>query len=127
MEGRRVIHDEYGTGMITLRTYIGPKPVFYVKFNGLEDEIILDRDDSRLKFQGENKSVRGMDYTNINSELANDLEKIHEGALKEAEEVKRMDSEALIEEFERLIRDGAGLGYRRLVFVKKEILRRIIE
>ena len=49
-EGKRVIHEEHGTGTITLCIY-KPKLLFYIKFDGLTDEIILDRDDPKLKFE----------------------------------------------------------------------------
>lgn len=125
MEGKRVIHEEYGIGVITLCTYIGPTPIFYIKFDGSTDEIILDRDDPKLKLQDENKSVHDVDDAQRKLDHEKELEMIQADALKEANELKDMDNKTLVEELLRLIRDGAGHDYRRLVFTKKEILRRM--
>jgi hypothetical protein len=67
---------------------------------------------------------------NINNEErklahAKELESIQAGALAEAKEIEDMDNITLVDEFERLIRNGAGHGYRRVVFMKKEMSRRM--
>lgn len=123
--GERVFHEEYGTGEIKLYTYIGPKPVFYIKFDSLEDEIIINRDDLRLRPKDENKSTSESDETKRKLAHAKELERIQADALKEAEEIKNMNNETLVNEFEQLIRNGAGHGYRRVVFMKKEFMRRL--
>lgn len=56
---------------------------------------------------------------------AKELESIHAGALAEAKEMEDMDNITLVDEFERLIRNGAGHGYRRVVFMKRDMLRRM--
>ena len=124
-EGKRVIHEEHGTGMITLCTYMGPKPIFYVKFDGLTDEIILDRDDPKLKFEDENKSIGEVDEVKRKLNHENELKLIQTEALAEANEIKDMNNKTLVEELEGMLRGGAGDGYRRLVFARKEILRRM--
>ncbi len=124
-EGKRVIHEEHGTGVITLCTYIGPKPIFYVKFDGLTDEIILDGDDPKLRFEEGNKSIGEEDEVIRKLNRENELKLIQTEALVEANELQDMDNETLLIEFEGILRGGAGHGYRRLVFAKKEILRRM--
>ena len=67
---------------------------------------------------------------NVNDEerklvRAKELESIHADALAEAKEIEDMGNITLVDEFERLIRNGAGHGYRRVVFMKKEMSRRM--
>ena len=123
-EGKRVIHEEHGTGTITLCIY-KPKLLFYVKFDGLTDEIILDRDDPKLKFKDEDKSIGEVDEVQRRLDREKELRLLQTEALVEANELKDMDNETLLIEFEGILRGGAGHGYRRLVFAKKEILRRM--
>lgn len=114
--GERVIHDEHGAGEITLTTYIGPKEIFYIKFDELEDEVIIDRNDPKLKFEYDIK--RKLEH-------ADELDRIQAGSMVEAKEIEDMDNETLVNEFEQLIRNGAGYGYRRVLFMKKEMLKRM--
>ncbi len=106
--GERVVHKDHGAGEITLSTYIGPKEIFYIKFDSLDDEIIIDRYDPKLKFEYDIKR-----------------EQAHFAALAEAKEVENLDNEALVEKFERLIREGAGPDYCVVVSIKRELIRRM--
>lgn len=115
--GERVFHEEHGTGNITFYTYIGPKPIYYIMFDGIEDEVIIDRDDPKLRFEKE--------YEKRKLEHANELEMIQADAQVLAKEIEDMTNETLVVEFEHLIRNGAGPGYRRVMFMKKEMLKRM--
>lgn len=106
--GERVIHEEHGAGEIILSTYIGPKEIFYIKFDDLGDEVIIDRYDPKLKFEYDIKK-----------------EQAHKAALAEAKEVENLDNEALVEKFERLIRECAGPDYCVIVSIKRELIRRM--
>lgn len=53
------------------------------------------------------------------------LEKIRAEGLKEVREIEEMSDGTLVEAFEHLIRNGAGPGFRRVVFMKREMLKRM--
>ena len=111
MSGKRVIHDEYGPGEVTLYTYVGPKPVVCVRFDGLVDEVLLDRDDPKLKEQMEENNIVDDDHMI--------------SGIKGYDDVAEMDSEILIKAFEDLVRKCAGSCYVKVVWMRKEIMRRI--
>ncbi len=75
--------------------------------------------------EGANKGENEISVTKRKSTLAKEMEMIREDSLAEAKEIEGMDDEILIEKFEYLIRRGAGPDYRRIVFMRKELLRRI--
>lgn len=53
-------------------------------------------------------------------------DKIMEGfVIKEYEEIKQMNDDALLEKFEELIRKGAGKEYLLIKWMRKEILKRM--
>lgn len=46
-------------------------------------------------------------------------------AIKELEEIKQMDNETLMKEFEDFIRKGAGPSFLKVVWMRKEIIKRM--
>ncbi len=75
--------------------------------------------------EGTNKGENEIDVTKRKLTHAEEMERIREDSLAEAKEIEGMSDEILIEKFEYLIRSGAGPDYRRIVFMRKELLRRI--
>lgn len=45
--------------------------------------------------------------------------------IKEYEKIKEMNNEALVEEFENFVRKGAGPDFLKVVWMRKEILKRM--
>lgn len=100
MDKIRVMHEEYGSGTVVDRAFrqIGKKSAKLVKFDSIDEPKLVIEDDLR--------------------HLTPELE--------EYVKIMHMDEQALVEEFEELIRNGAGPGHIRLVWMRKEILKRII-
>lgn len=54
-----------------------------------------------------------------------EMERIRVDALAEAKEIEDMNNTTLVDEFECLIRNGAGPGYRGVIFMKREMIKRM--
>lgn len=137
-KSRRVVCKEFGAGEIISFGFFGQLPVASVRFDDpsfdgklviLEDlkPEIIDRDDPGLKTQqlDRNNDANKVDDTERKLARAKELEMIHADALAEAKEIEDMSNDTLVDDFERLIRGGAGHGYRRVVFMKKEMVKRM--
>lgn len=138
---RRVTCKEFGAGEIISFGHFGQLSIAFVKFDGssldgtfvLVDDLkpeITDKNDQKLNAKqedresGNNGTVK-IDDTERKLAHAKELERIQADALAEAKEIEDMSNETLVEEFEHLIRNGAGPGYRRVVFMKREMTRRM--
>jgi hypothetical protein len=142
MTVRRVVCKEFGAGELIRTGYFGKLHTAFVKFDGssLDGTFVLVEDlgpeiinegnpdiKTKNKDKGENMSKIDdvVNDTERKLESAKELESIQADALAEAKEIEDMDNITLVDEFERLIRNGAGHGYRRVVFMKKEMLKRM--
>ena len=111
MSGKRVVHDDYGPGEIVLYTYLEDKPAVQVRFDKLVDEVVVAENDPKLKEQKEeNKVFR-------NDDIAS--------GIRSYDDVANMDSETLVKGLVDIIIKGAGPDYIKVVWMKKEIMRRI--
>lgn len=111
MSGKRVVHEDYGPGEIVLYTYLGDKPAVQVRFDKLVDEVVVAEDDQKLREQKEeNKVFRNDDITS---------------GIRSYDDVENMDSEILVKGFEGIVREGVGPDYVKVVWMRKEIMRRI--
>ncbi len=113
---KRVVHELHGPGKIVNLTFIGPRSVAYVKFDSLEEEVLVPEDE----LAPEIKKPTTLDYKE------KDAEKIRiETHKKEIEKTAEMNNETLIEAFEFTVRMGAGPIDPVIVFMKREILKRM--
>lgn len=52
-------------------------------------------------------------------------DKLQEELKKDVNVIAQMDNEALIDAFEDIIRKGAGPGFLKVIWMKREIMRRM--
>lgn len=121
-ENRRVVHKQYGAGEILEHTFIGPAPVAVVKFDSEEDEMFVAENELSPEIPEKERKESNVE---IDDELQKELDEIRAAGLKEAKEIEKMNDETLLEAFEHLIRNGAGPGFRGVVFMKREMLKRM--
>jgi len=121
VENRRVVHKEHGAGQVIDHAFIGPVPVTYVKFDSQKEEMLVS--DSELE-----PDIKKLEIDNdLDKKTARErkLEEIRAESLKEMREIEDMNNGTLVEAFEHIVRRGTGPGARRVVFMKREILRRM--
>lgn len=121
MDKRRVIHKEYGAGTAVDYAFIGMVSVTLVLFDSTNEEMLVP--DDELEPEIKKPEVSRDPY--IRTAEKRNLEKIRADALAEVEEIEEMNNPALVEEFQFLIRGGAGPCHRRVVFIRREIIRRM--
>lgn len=142
MTGKRVVCKEFGAGEIISIGYFGKLPIAFVKFDGSDlDGTFVLQEDLRSEIRNENdpevktkKQNESKDASNVDDGIGDterklahvkEMERIQADGLAEAKEIEDMSNETLVDEFEHLIRNGAGPGYRRVVFMKREMVRRM--
>ena len=142
MSGRRVVHDELGPGEAIDYGFCGHVSVVSVRFDGTGDIIIVEEGSLMPEIGGEDAKIRRVDKGDEGSgevkkdsesgaiekhkeEFEIELEKIRAEALEYAKEIEEMNNETLIEAFEFNIRQGAGPDARSVVFMKREVLKRM--
>lgn len=143
--GKRVICKEFGAGEIISFGRFGQMDIAFVRFDGsdLDGTFVLVEDlkpeldkndkendnDIMIKYKGRNKEKSEINDNVSDAErrLAHEkeMERIRTDGLALAKEIGDMSNETLVEEFESLIRNGAGSGYRGVIFMKREMLRRM--
>lgn len=121
MRGRRVVHKNYGAGEIIDRAFIGLVPITYVKFDLQKEDMLVP--DSEL--EPEIKKLEIDNDPDRREAREKELGEIRANSLAELREIEGMNNETLIEGFEHTVRHGAGPTDRRVVFMKREILKRI--
>lgn len=134
---RRVVHKEFGAGEIDRIGLFGNQHVVFVRFDSSSSESIpVLRSDLMLEEAIVDKSVEGIvsGHNNGRNEVDDEerklahikeMERIQADALAEAKDIENMSNETLVDEFEYLIRNGAGPGYRRVVFMKRDMVKRM--
>lgn len=137
---KRVVHEEFGAGEIVGMGYFGQLPVASVRFDdpSFDGKLVLLEDlkpeinengEVKVELQDKNKGKGKIDdkVSDAERKLAHEkeMERIQAEGIALAKEIGDMSNETLIEEFERLIRNGAGPGYREVVFMKRDMLRRM--
>ena len=142
MSGRRVVHDELGPGDAIDYGFCGHVSVVSVRFDRTGDIIIVEEcslmpdiggEDAKSRKVGKSDEESGEVKKDSESEVVKkhkeefeiELEKIRVEALEYAKEIEEMNDETLIEAFEFNIRQGAGPDARSVVFMKREVLKRM--
>ena len=142
MSGRRVVHDELGPGEAVDYGFCGHVSVVSVRFDGTGDIIIVEEGDLMPEIGGEDAKSRKVGKSDEGSvevkkdgeseevkkhkeEFEVELEKIRIEALEYAKEIEEMNNETLIEAFQFSVAQGAGPNARSVVFMKREILKRM--
>jgi len=111
MSGKRVVHEDYGPGEIVLYTYLEDKPAVQIRFDKLVDEVVVAENDPRLREQKEeNNLARNDDITS---------------GIREYDDVANMDSETLVKGLVDVLIKGVNPDYVKVVWMRKEIMRRI--
>jgi hypothetical protein len=136
---KRVVHKEFGAGEIDRIGLFGNRHVVFVRFDGSsseskpvlkgdlmpEEAIVYRRAENLVPKQKEDKGRDGIDDTERKLAHEKEMDRIQSDRLAELNEIENMSNEILVDEFELLIRNGAGHGYRRIVFMKREMIRRM--
>ena len=137
---RRVVHKEFGAGEIDRIGLFGNRHVVFVRFDGssseskpvlkgdlMPEEAIVDRSAENLipKQKDEDMGKNGIDDTERKLAHIKEMERIQADKLADLNEIENMSNETLVDEFEILIRNGAGHGYRRVLFMKRDMVKRM--
>ncbi len=114
---RRVQHKIYGRGKVIEHSYVGLIPVTLVKFDSQKEEILVENSELEIEVI--------MPKISNDKDKKEELDNIRAESLEELDEISSMNNESLLEGFEYIVRNGAGPTVRKIIFMKREILRRM--
>jgi hypothetical protein len=137
---KRVVHEAFGAGEIVGMGYFGRLSVASVRFDdhSFDGKLVLLEElkpeinkngEVKVERQDGDKGKGKIDdkVSDTERKLAHEkeMERIQAEGIALAKEIGDMSNETLIDGFGSLIRNGAGPGYRGVIFMKREILRRM--
>lgn len=92
----------------------------------IDEETMTCSPDGEFDFHGwPIKECPKLPTCDIIKEKNKEISELRTAGLKEAKEIEDMNDATLVEAFENIMRNGAGPGVRRVVFIKREMLKRM--